>query len=784
MLMIAVLVLGSAYSERSDERHDEAIEATTLAMLSAAVAKVGDSGKFHERLLVEEIVETNETIGYVIVSDANGRIRSHSDSSRNGTQLEGTQLATVTRALSAASPIFETIGSENGRIKQIASAYSGGFNDETPGVIFLGLSRTAADSQRESARLFFGALVIILALLAGVAVFVISRLYGRSIRSMADQLDALLQHTPLLIRIDGTNGELIACSDAYAEATKIDEDLRDAMKSTDVKVRLWKSSNGSRFSLTSFRMHRQGKGIQTCTVGLDISKQSIAEEALRDNEERLRITLNSIGDAVIATDALMRVERMNPLAEELTQWKLADALGKPLSEVFDTADAAHEIVDPESATHKFLRRRDGSEIRIEGSSSAMLDPSKKRTGDVIVFRDVTRRHRDEVRLWQADKEDSIGQLAGGVAHDFNNMLTGILGASQLIARQLQAEHSKRNYEHINEYVELIDATSMRAGKLTEQLLMFSRKGSATAVAVPVHELIEQTVALLRRSIDKRIQIETKLEASLSIISADPTRVQMAFLNLGINARDAMADAGTLRISTKQVHLSTEDCERFEDPVRAGAYVQVEFRDTGCGMSEELQKRIFEPYYTTKDVGKGTGLGLASVHGAVRGSRGAITLESTLGVGTAFRIFLPLTEAKIVETTATPIQTSVKESRNILVVEDESAVRLTAVRILQSMGYHVIEAVDGQEAVDLVEAKASSIDVVLTDMLMPRMNGRDAFYAIRKLEPKMPIVAVSGYTSDVDIEQLERDGLAGYLRKPYLQDELANAIERALRPHSN
>ncbi len=783
VLMMAVLFLGRTYSEQLNERNDETLEATTLKMLSAAVTKVGDSGKFHERLLVEEMAATNAAIAYVLVSDASGRIRSHSDSSRNGTQLRGSQLETVSRALAVPSPIFESRESSHGRVRQIAAAYSGGFNDETPGVIILGLSRSAIESQRRSAQWLLGAVVLILTLLAGTAVLVISRLYGRSIRRMADQLDGLLQHTPLLIRIDGSEGEVVASSDAYFQALEKDPGLSDAMHLGDGSVaRDWESSDGSRYSLTTFSMASGGPDrAQICTVGLDISKQSKAEEALRDNEERLRTTLDSIGDGVIATDALMRVERMNPLAEELTQWSLADAVGKSVQDVFHTAMVSTEDLDSQAAKEKLLKRRDGSEIRIEYSSSVMLDRAENRIGDVIVFRDVTRRHRDELRLRQAEKEESIGQLAGGVAHDFNNMLTGILGASQLVERELATDHGKRNYEFLSEYIEIIETTATRAAKLTEQLLAFSRRGTATSVAVNVHDLVAETVDLLRTSIDKRIRIETKLEAPKSVIAGDPTQIQMALLNLGVNARDAMTEGGTLTISTSSVHLDASACEARNVQLRAGEYIQIEFRDTGCGMNQEVLNRIFEPYFTTKGVGKGTGLGLASVHGAVRRTKGAITVESSIGKGTTFRILLPLANA-VVAVLGKEISGRIAsgESRSILVAEDEYAVRLTAVRILESLGYKVLEAANGREAVELVAASADTIDLVLTDMLMPEMNGREAFYEIRRIAPEMPVVAVSGYTRDVDIEQLERDGLAGFVHKPYMHDNLSAAIESALR----
>ena len=784
-LMAAVLVLGRTYSERLNEGYDEALEAATLNMLSNAIAKVGDSGKFHERVLVEEIVESSQTIDYVIVSDARGRIRSHSDPSQNGATLAPAQRRTVSRALAAKDPVFETLDTPRGPVRQIAAAYSAGFNRETPGVIILGLPRAAAEHERRTMGWLLGGVVLALTMLAAVAALVISRIYGRNMRRMAEQLDGILTHTPLLIRIDDARGDLVLSSAAYTEATDEDESLAGAMRAGDTAPKTeWQSDQGHRYTLTSFAIERgdSDRAPQTCTVGLDITKQSQAEAALRENEERLRITLDSIADAVIATDSESRIERMNPRAEHLTQWSLPDARGKHVDEVFRTTPLPEGTSAGErsNGTEELLRRKDDTELRIEYSSSKMLGAGEAHIGDVVVFRDVTDQRRDEMRLRQADKEDSIGQLAGGVAHDFNNMLTGIMGASQLIALELGDAHEDRDYDQIDEHVGLIQSTATRAAKLTEQLLTFSRRGSSTVVPVDVHALIAETVDLLRSSIDKRIAIRTKLASGTPIVSGDPTRIQMAFLNLGVNARDAIGESGVLSIETECVTLDAADCDALSDPVEPGAYVRIAFEDTGCGMSPEQLGKIFEPYYTTKEIDKGTGLGLASVQGAIRSAHGAIRVKTELGAGTTFTVLLPLVADEGERVTATGTQQlRGDEGATVLVVDDEELVRLMAVRILETYGYTVMQARDGREAVDLFEANADAIDLVITDMLMPRMNGREVFYAIRRIRNDVPILAVSGYTREVDVEALEHDGLSGFIRKPYTYEELTAIVANAL-----
>jgi len=783
-LMAAVLLLGRTYSDRLNKRYDNALEAATLSMLSSAIAKVGDSGKFHERALVEEIVESSETIDYVIVSDAMGRIRSHSDPAQNGATLGAPQRRTVARALASNEPVFDTLEGEHGPVRQISAAYSAGFNRETPGVIILGLPRATAEIERRNMAWVLGGVVLALTILAAVSALVISRIYGRNMRRMAEQLDGILTHTPLLIRVDDHRGDVVLSSAAYAKATCDDENLADAMQPGDAEADGdWESGEGNRYSLTSFAIQRGGSNpAQVCTVALDITRQSQAERALRENEERLRITLDSIADAVIATDPATRIERMNPQAEHLTQWTLAEARGRKLHDVFRTEalPAATTAAEHSNGTDAILRPKDGTERRIEYSSSKMAGAGHSDIGDVVVFRDVTDRRRDEMRLRQADKEDSIGQLAGGVAHDFNNMLTGIMGASELIAMEMTEPDEARNHDHVNEYVGLIQATATRAAKLTEQLLTFSRRGSSTVVPVDVHALIAQTVDLLRSSVDKRITIRTQLTSATPIVSGDPTRIQMALLNLGVNARDAMGESGVLSIETECVMLSAAQSDDLEDPVSPGPYVRIAIRDTGCGMTANQLDKIFEPYYTTKELGKGTGLGLASVQGAIRSTRGAVSVQSELNVGTTFTVFLPrVEEAEPQQRTEGTLRGGREQGATILVVEDEELVRLTAVRFLESQGYRVLEARDGREAVATFEANADDIDIVMTDMLMPVMNGREAFYAIRAVRPDVPVLAVSGYTRDVDVEALEADGLVGFLRKPYRHQELAALIERSL-----
>jgi PAS domain S-box-containing protein len=518
----------------------------------------------------------------------------------------------------------------------------------------------------------------------------------------------------------------------------------------------------------------------------DLTEAKHAEDALRASEEYLAVTLDSIGDAVISTDAQGCIKRFNRVAQELTGCPQAEALDKPLKDILvclnpETRAPVESLVDQvqragqaiTTAQTVLLVARDGSERLIANSAAPIREAQQEAAlGVVLVFRDVTRQQQVESQLLQSQKMESIGALAGGVAHDFNNMLGGITSAAELLGMEL-AEHAEAR-----QYVDLILRTTGRAAELTKKLLAFSRKGKVVAVPLDLHHSIGDACALLERSIDRRIKLIRELQARYTTVLGDASQLQNIVLNLGLNARDAMPDGGTLTISTRNTQLDQTYCGASPFKIQPGLYIEISVRDTGIGMTPEVQRRLFEPFFTTKPTGRGTGLGLAAAYGAVRDHNGAISVYSEPGQGAVFHVYFPVADAA---PAARPAREDVVLGfGTVLIVDDEEVIRKTAATMLEALGYQVLMATNGREGVEMYRRHLSEINVVLLDMVMPEMNGQACFREIRRLDPHARIIICSGFTRDADITQLFNEGLAGYLQKPYRRVELSREVGRVLK----
>ncbi|MEI6972034.1 MAG: PAS domain S-box protein, partial [bacterium] len=412
--------------------------------------------------------------------------------------------------------------------------------------------------------------------------------------------------------------QLIASAEAkaFAERKPFSVEARTRLQSGDIRWRLFAAAP----------LETPDRRVVWNGIELDITDRKRAEEAMRRSEEKLAITLDSIGDAVIATDAAGEITRMNPIAAKLTGWIAAEAIGHQFDEVFHIINtesrkaiespAARILRDGQAGgmiSNTAIVSRDGTERIIADSGSPIRDSRGSIVGVVLVFRDVTEQRRMEDRLRQSEKLEAIGQLAGGVAHDFNNQLCGIMGFAELLAEQLTDQT-------LNCHAVKILSSARHAAELTRQLLAFGRKGKYLSLPVDTHKVIAEVVDLLCRSVDKRITIKQHLNAMPSTVVADPSQLQNAILNLGLNARDAMPLGGELTFATRVVNF--EQAQPVEG-LAAGRYVQISVTDTGVGMNAEVKKRLFEPFFTTKASGKGTGLGLASAYGAVKNHGGTI-----------------------------------------------------------------------------------------------------------------------------------------------------------------
>jgi two-component system, cell cycle sensor histidine kinase and response regulator CckA len=417
--------------------------------------------------------------------------------------------------------------------------------------------------------------------------------------------------------------------------------------------------------------------------------------------------------------------------------------------------------------------KDGHAVWVESYTTVVLDEQGEPAGMRGVTLDVTERKELEEQLRQSQKLEAIGQLAGGVAHDFNNLLTVINGYSDLAASQLKPE------DRVCQQVKEIKKAGVRAAALTRQLLAFSRKQVLRPKIVDLNMIVSETEKMLHRLVGENIELQTELDPSLETVRVDPGQMDQVLMNLAVNARDAMPRGGTLTISTRNVEFGAGNAVRYPINLSAGRYVVLSVSDNGIGMDAKTQAHIFEPFFTTKEFGKGTGLGLSTVHGIVRQSGGTIQFESKLGCGTTFHIYLPRTgdrgERSISNTERT---TSVRGNETILLVEDDDSVRTLARTVMQSYGYEVLEASDSAEALSISRKYTGRIHLVVTDVVMPGMDGSQLAKLLIRFDPQRKVLYMSGYTDNpaLQSESVEHEH---FIQKPFEPSRLAEKLREIL-----
>jgi two-component system, cell cycle sensor histidine kinase and response regulator CckA len=377
----------------------------------------------------------------------------------------------------------------------------------------------------------------------------------------------------------------------------------------------------------------------------------------------------------------------------------------------------------------------------------------------------------EEQLRQSQKLEAVGTLAGGIAHDFNNLLTGILGyADMLRAGGLSPSQTEKA-------ASVIERAARRAAELTQQLLGFARKGKYQNIPVDLHATIAEVSSLLGRTLEKNITIESSLRATDPFVLGDPVQIQQVILNLSVNARDAMAGGGKLSFLTDRVTLPLR--ADHDSDSAAGDFIKLVVADTGCGIPLEVQPRIFEPFFTTKEQGKGTGMGLSMVYGIVKNHGGSICVSSDASSGTRFEILWPAVDRPSLVAVDAEETVRVRVANTVLFVDDEELVRTVAASMLETLGYKVILARDGQEAVDVFRARQDEIDLVILDMAMPRMGGRECFLELRKIRPDVRAILSTGYALDEATQRVLDEGMVGFTQKPYVMDHLATALIKAM-----
>jgi len=422
-----------------------------------------------------------------------------------------------------------------------------------------------------------------------------------------------------------------------------------------------------------------------------------------------------------------------------------------------------------------LQGKGGKSVSVLLSSVPIMIKDNGYSGSLAMLTDLTEKKRLEGRLLQAQKLESIGTMAGGIAHDFNNILTGILGYTMLLKQKVDPKSD------IGRYSDIIERSGLKAADLVKKLLAFSRHSSSSGEPriASINEFVQETMELLRSSLPKNIEAEFSLQEGLPLVKCDPTQLQQVILNICLNARDAMPDGGHLMLVTKETEYREMRTKYPGILAGPGRYVSISISDTGMGIRPEVRDRIFDPFFTTKEVGKGSGLGLAMVYGILKGIGGYIDVDSEVGKGTTFDLFFPVADS-VEEQIKKPPETKARTgSETILVVDDEEIVRELASEILSSYGYRVMLAKDGAEAIHIYKAFGHNIDLVLLDMVMPRMSGKEAYAKLKKISPGIKILLCSGYSShNQEVEMLRENGLP-FISKPYKIKELLGKVRQVL-----
>ncbi|CAO3421465.1 ATP-binding protein [Azospirillum endophyticum] len=540
-------------------------------------------------------------------------------------------------------------------------------------------------------------------------------------------------------------------------------------------------------------VHADDGAIHTRSVVRDLSPEREWQEALRQSEQRFQRFFEDAPIGIALVDETGQLTECNEAFLALIGSEAGSVINRPMADLIvpaereavtarlksvqGGADPAHplevRLSGGRELTAQLYARRLANPVRTDARGDGSRADG---VGLILHFIDMTERKSLEAQFAQSQKMQAVGQLAGGVAHDFNNLLTAMIGFCDLLL--LRHKPGDQSFSDIMQ----IKQNANRAANLVRQLLAFSRQQTLQPRVINVTDVLAELANLLRRLIGENIELKMIHGRDLGLVKVDQNQLEQVIINLVVNARDAMAGGGKLTINTTN-YVVTQPERREHETVPPGSYVSVEVIDTGCGIARENLQRIFEPFYTTKEVGSGTGLGLSTVYGIVRQTGGFVLVDSAVGEGTTFTILLPHHQGEL-----RPVDTAEPRERRgsdltgtgtILLVEDEDAVRVFSARALRNKGYQVLEAKNGEAALQQIETNGASIDLLITDVVMPQMDGPTLARHVRRLRPEMRVIFISGYAED-RLGEIDGVEVAHFLPKPFSLKQLASKVKEVIR----
>jgi PAS domain S-box-containing protein len=524
-----------------------------------------------------------------------------------------------------------------------------------------------------------------------------------------------------------------------------------------------------------------------------IDKVNSQARQLLERERQYRILAENMTDVMFVQDMDLNVTYASPSASTLFGWSLDELKTKTMQDIMtpkslekafglfskSVPEAKKGPVKIPLMEYEYVRKN-GTTFWGELRVSFVYNDKGDLAGSQGILRDISDRKRIEQekklleeQLRQSDKMQAIGQLAGGIAHDFNNQLTGISGFAQMMRQEF------RDNRTVSEYAGHILKAAGNASDLTRKLLAYARKGTVESVPVNMHTLIGEAVAILERSIDKRVIIRQELAAKSALVTGDPAMLQNAVLNIALNARDAMPQGGEILFGTSLVPHHMIPPGEGAQVALPGPYLKIAVSDTGTGMDESVRKRIFEPFFTTKGPDKGTGMGLAAVFGTITTHRGTINVDSSIGTGTTVTLYLPFLEQVQFPSSNVPEPDAVTGSGHVFVVEDEDIIRRLLFMELTKLGYKVTLCGNGKEALERYRKDHAAFHCVLLDMVLPGAGGREVFCGMRLVNPAARVILISGFDMNSEVKGLLDSGAAGFVQKPYALRDLAEKINAAL-----